>query len=136
MKYIKYRSGYKYQLAEDFKTVIDIHPPNPILTDFILLEPDGALFIRSGYPWDGPSGPTIDTKSFMRGSLVHDCIYQLIRQGYLPAETRKQADIELRRICREDGMCKIRAWYVYQGVRWAAGFAAAPKNRKRVRIAP
>jgi hypothetical protein len=137
MKYIHYRSGYKYQLAADFSIVVDVHPTEPIETEFIRLEPDGTLFIRSGYAWDGPSGPTIDTKkTFMRGSVVHDALYQLIRFKKLPPETREQADIALHQICREDGMCKLRAWYVFRSVRRLAGFAADPANKKRVFIVP
>ncbi len=136
MKYIQYRSGYKYQLAADYSEMVDIRPQDPIDTEFISLTPDGMLYINQGYAWDGPSGPTIDTRNFMRGSLVHDALYQLIRENHLPAGARAQADAELKRICRKDGMCKIRAWYVYRGVRRAAGFAADPRHRKIVRIAP
>lgn len=69
---IKYRDGYKYQLSEDYQTVIEIKPVEFILTEYIRLDIDGTLSIKEGYAWDGPSGPTVDTKNFMRGSLVHD----------------------------------------------------------------
>ena len=52
----------------------------------------------------------------MRGSLVHDALYQLMRDGYLPLKTREYADWLLREICIEDGMSKIRADWVYMGV--------------------
>jgi hypothetical protein len=136
MKTIRYRSGYKYQLAETYAVETVIRPAEKIVTDFIVLEPDGLLAMQAGYAWDGPSGPTIDTKSFMRGSLVHDAFYQLMRNGYLPATCREDADQELHRICREDGMCRFRAWYVLLGVRHGAGFAASPKAKKEIRTAP
>ncbi len=30
-----------------------------------------------------PNGPTIETKTFMRASLVHDALYQLMREEHL-----------------------------------------------------
>ena len=75
--YIKYRSGYKYQLVEEYQVRVSLIPENDIKTDFIELSTEGMLIIKKGYAWDGPSGPTIDTPNFMRGSLVHDALYQL-----------------------------------------------------------
>lgn len=75
------------------------------------------LHIAEGYTWDGPSGPTIDTPSFMRGSLVHDALYDLIKAGHLPKSARRHADRVLYLICREDGMSWFRAQYVWLGVR-------------------
>lgn len=55
--------------------------------------------------------------TLMRGSLVHDALYQLMRENHLDEDRwRPTADDILRRLCREDGMSAIRAWYVYQGV--------------------
>jgi len=149
MDQIYYRSGYKYQLAESYSTSVVIRPeagekpsersfhgPGGIETEYIDLSADGLLTIRAGYAWDGPSGPTRDTKSFMRGSLVHDALYQLMRNNHLPSSCREDADQELHRMCREDGMNRFRAWYVLLGVRKGAGFAAAPKAKKQIRTAP
>jgi hypothetical protein len=136
MKQIKYRNGYKYQLVEEYSVEVSVRPAEQIDTDYIALSPAGLLTVKKSYAWDGPSGPSIDTKSFMRGSLVHDALYQLMRDGYLPALCREPADLELHRICREDGMSKLRAWYVLLGVRKFADFAAAPESRKPVLEAP
>ena len=135
-KRIIYKSGYKYQLVESCLYQTKIHPRNDIDVPYISLRKDGLLFVKAAYAWDGPSGITIDTKSFMRGSLIHDALYQLIRMGYLELTDRAQADKELYTICLEDGMCKIRAWYVYQCVKQFAQFAALPKNKKRLQDAP
>jgi hypothetical protein len=123
-------------LAESYSTSVVICPDEKIETDFVDLDTDGALMIKKGYAWDGPSGPTRDTKSFMRGSMVHDALYQLMRNNLLPSSCREDADQELHRICREDGMNRFRAWYVLLGVRKGAGFAANPKSRKLTRTAP
>lgn len=56
--------GYKYQLAEDDWLQTNIIPPSPIDLQFITLDMTGRLGLRSGYASDGPSGPTIDTKSY------------------------------------------------------------------------
>ena len=136
MKKIFYRSGYKYQLAETYSGSVVIRPDEKIETDFIDLDTEGTLTIKKGYAWDGPSGPTRDTKSFMRGSMVHDALYQLMRNSLLPSSCREDADQELHRICIEDGMNRFRAWYILLGVRKGAGFAASPKSRKSVRVAP
>jgi hypothetical protein len=63
----------------------------------------------------------------MRGSLVYDALYRLMRKEKLPRSCRNPADLELHKICREDGMCKFRAWYVLFVVRKFASFAASAK---------
>lgn len=136
MDCIKYKKGYKYQLAETYNIKTDIKPSEHILTHFIDLTTNGTLIIRKGYAWDGPSGPTLDTKNFMRGALIHDALFQLMRQGHLSQKYRKFADRLLQKICREDGMNKLRAWYVYQGVHLGGKFAADPANKKQVIKAP
>lgn len=90
------------------------------------------LIIGEGYAWDGPSGPSIDTKDFMRGSLVHDALYQLLREGVIDHEReafRKWSDAELYNICVEDGMPRWRAWYVWLAVRLFGGPAAGMDER-------
>lgn len=133
---MKYRSGYKYQLAETYTVLIGICPDAWIETDFLRLEPDGTLTIRAGYAWDGPSGPAIDTRSAMRGSLVHDALYQLIRMELLPPSFRALADEEYRGLCLEDGMGKIRAWVQFTALRWFGVSSATPGKVKPVHVSP
>jgi len=130
---IYYRAGYKYQLAADYTVATSI-VGFAVSTQFIFLTPDGIITIKNGYAWDGPSGPTVDTPTFMRGSLVHDAFYQLLRDQLLPQRVRLKADKELRRMCREDGMSAIRAWWVYNGVRF--GGAEAARKAQQVLTAP
>ena len=137
MECIAYRSGYKYQLQEDYVTTIDIKPGAAITTAFIELTTDGMLTVKKGYAWDGPSGPAIDTLNFMRGSLVHDALYQLMREGYLHKDKYLEtADRLLQKMCKEDGMSSLRAWWVYQGVRFGGYPSADPANDKPVIRAP
>ena len=135
-KYIIYKKGYKYQTVISISYHSQVFPEKDIFTSYIHLHKSGLLWIKSGYAWNGASGPTIDTKNFMRGPLVHDALYQFIRMGHLDIEWREQADRELYKICIEDGMCPLRAWYVYQSVKRFAKFAALPKNRKPLITAP
>lgn len=87
-----------------------------------------ALLIKAGYAWDGPSGPTLDTPSFMRGSLVHDVLYQLMRERQIPRSFRRDADQILVDICKQDGMSWIRRRWVYAAVRLFGGKFAKPRN--------
>ena len=133
---IKYKSGFKYQLVGNYSAQTNITAGKSIKIEFIELTATGLLTIKSGYAWDGPSGPTVDTKSFMRGSLCHDCFYQLIRMGLLEPIWREPADQELKKMCLEDGMNRLRAWYVYKSVQVGGKTAASPESRKKVHKAP
>ncbi|RHX92031.1 hypothetical protein [Leptospira stimsonii] len=136
--------NYKYQLVKnyDYRTSIKTNSSMQIgLPDvkiFLELSPDGLLKIDSGYAWDGPSGPTIDTKNFMRGSLVHDALYQLMREEKLDRKRyRESADKILKEICLEDGMSSFRANYVYQFVRRFGESSAMHKDEtKEWEVAP
>ena len=133
MRYISFKKGYKYQLAHNYEYKTKIRGQF-IQNGYLTLDEKGILFINKGYAWDGPSGPTIDTLTFMRGALIHDALYQLIRSNKLPRVYRKEADLELFKICLEDGMNKFRAKYVYYAVRLFAGFAV--KKQKEIIVAP
>lgn len=140
--HILYRAGYKYQLTAPYvlqtgfelATVVEHGPHDDY---FIRLTPTGILHIARGYAWDGPSGPAIDTKNFMRGSLVHDALYQLMREDLLDRTAwRKPADELLREICIEDGMTWLRAQWVYFAVREFAEAASRPGGGSGVMTAP
>lgn len=79
-------------------------PPNPI----------DSIKIAAGYAWDGATKAT-DPAEFMRTSAVHDALYQMGREGLLPASARAAADEIMRKVAIMDGFPKWRAW-----TRWAA----------------
>ena len=113
---------YKYELTELFRVQTGILPVRDhyapyLIGHYVSLAEEGILLLGKGYAWDGASGPAMDTQSIMRGALVHDGLYQLMREGGLPLSYRKPADKLLRKMCREDGMMWIRAWWVYLAVR-------------------
>jgi hypothetical protein len=126
---IRYGTGYRYQLRAPYAVLlpemrgaVDL----PVVTDWLEFDSDGWLRIRAGYAWDGASGPTFDSKSSMRGSLVHDSLYQMMRRGRISAEWRPVADKVFHRMCKEDGMLPPRAWLWYHAVRIFASPAADP----------
>lgn len=131
---IYYKSGYKYQLDSDYIYYLSFDILIPIEKDFFFINQD-EMIIKKGYAWDGPSGPSFDTKNFMRGSLVHDVLYQAIREKELPSSYRELADKELYLICRKDGMSRFRAWYVLKAVR-LFGDNVLAKGPKLVHVAP
>jgi len=126
---------YKYQLMKDYKIDIGLEVEEDIEMSFIALTADGELTIKNRYAWDGPSGPTIDTRTFMRGSLVHDALYQLMREEKLDyREHREYADDLLKKICLDDDMSEFRAWYVHKSVRKFGEKSARPSPKPQDEI--
>ena len=135
---ITYRDlpNWKYQLLQNWHVdtkMTGYHVENPMF----ILRKTGRLTVLRGYAWDGPSGPTIDTKTFMRASVVHDVLYQCMREGQLPRSVRKLADQELVRFAKMDGMNPVRRFYAYWSLRvFAGGAAKLIRKPMKVHIAP
>ncbi len=141
--HLKYRKIYKYQTYEDqmFETYVkpeftNFIPVNADIDDpdkpdpWVVLYPNGDIWIKKGYSWNGASGPTIDTEDSMTGSLVHDALYQLTKEGFLHMRFRKLADLTFRDWCRHDGMGKFRSSIWYLAVR-IFGRSHAKKRKLR-----
>jgi len=117
-----YRSlnPWKYELLAPYSQDLPsaFHEPGrEFLTAYLRLGPT-YLTANAYYAWDGASGPTIDSPSTMRASLVHDALYQLIRLGALPRSAKGAADQLLHDLLIEDGMSRVRAWYWLRAVSW------------------
>ena len=120
---------YLYRLVKTYRVKVDLKGKYNVTSPFISLDRTGMLTIRAGYAWDGPSGPAINTDSFMRASLVHDALYQLMRMRLIPWERERiMADKQMRVHCVEDGMWRIRAWWAYHGVRIGGQSSATPAD--------
>ncbi len=125
MEPILYRclAKYKYQLMKTISIKLDINIPESVNTPFIRLGRTGKLTVKKGYSWDGASGPTIDSSKTKRASLVHDALYQLMREELLDESWRKYADTVLRELLITDDMWGPRASTWYRMVRWFGGKA-------------
>lgn len=131
---IRYREGYRYQLAhEHLHPLPDAFKSYAINTRFFGII-DGCLVIRTGYAWDGATW-AIDTKTGMRGSLIHDVLCQACRMGFITPNLKEAIDRELQRICIEDGMMKLRAWSWYQATNRLGAFGIDPNNRREIHTA-
>ena len=62
--YRKYHHAYKYELTENYTLAIESTANISYHSAYLELLA-GKLTIYKGYMWDGPSGPTFDTKTFM-----------------------------------------------------------------------
>jgi hypothetical protein len=131
---MKYRKGYRNQLAETYTIQLpyNLWPPAPIVDEFFGIDCDGFAVIAKGYAWDGASGPTADIprQQIMVPSLVHDMLCQLDRAGHLTSvpDARKHADELLYTMLRERGMNPIRARLWYWGVRFGSTMEGGPKE--------
>jgi len=131
MAQIKYKKGYKYQLAEKYQHNINI-AGFEVNEPFFTLSVAGHLTVYAGYAWDGASGG-IDTPSIMRGSLVHDVLCQMVAHDLLPGELQWKIDCILHRLCLHDGMLGLRAWYVYKAVRLHFRGGNKPQQRPTIK---
>ncbi len=119
--------GWKYQLSEPYTCGTEVFPDagaSSVENSWIHLSSEGVITIEKDYCWDGPSGPTRDDETNMRASVVHDALYQLLREGEITQSWRKGADLAFYRICLEDGMSPFRARYFYWALRLFGASAA------------
>ena len=120
--------NFKYRLAEDLVVNLEtIRPRLKVVLGQVQLSEDGTLKISEGYLWNGSSGPTIDTESTMRASLVHDAIYSLMAAGALPSSYRHKADDIYLKLCLEDGMPRWRAKTHFYALKFFGGNHAIPR---------
>jgi len=135
MKLYYQKVTYYYKITRPYKIRTNVRGYECV-TPFIRLDKDGVLYVSKDYAWDGPSGPTVDTKSSLAASLVHDVFYQLMRLGLLPRSCRAEADKELRRIGIDKGMFPPRAEMWYIAVRSCAGDAVKKGTEPKEEVAP
>lgn len=93
-----------------------------LVTPNVTLLASGMLFIREGYVWDYGTW-AIDTPAVIVASLVHDALCDLIAQGELPLQARKDADLFYRKMLKEGGMSWFRRQVQYFSIRgYVLGF--------------
>ena len=133
---MKYRDGYKYQLTEQLLFETDIRPGRNVRSRWVELDKCGILRVREGFAWDGASGPVFDRLANMRGGCIHDALYYLMRNGHIPRNLWRAADLEYAKALREDGAWRITVAVDLFGLKLAAGRAAHPRDKKRILTAP
>lgn len=118
MRYM-FTGVYKYKLLETIECDLDYDFPT-FDFDWFHVE-DKKIIVKEGYAWDGASGPTFDTRSVLKPSLIHDCLYQAIRLGLLSNSYRKTADLQFRHHLIRNGCFPLRAFLFYFGLRLFGG---------------
>jgi len=136
--YYRKLGSHLYPIEKDFFTQTRIYPKETVATlnGLLILTKHGVLIERCGYVCDGPSGPTFDTKSSIRGGFVHDGGYRLMRRGLVSLDTRIIWDEHICEICIEDKMWVWRANSWYKMLRLWGKKNASPKNVRPILIAP
>ena len=133
--YLFFVDGFRYQVEEDFIIIIeDFRPDTTIINEFFEFYTDGTLLIKRGFAWDGPSGPTIDTKNGHVAAIVHDVFYRCIRKGYLPLSIKPISDKIFYKLLRKKGMFVLRAYLWYLGVK-LFGMKACTTPSRIIKIA-
>jgi len=100
---------------------------------FFRLEPGGILNVKKGYRWDGPTPPGKMAKPddyeqiLMRATVVHDTLYDLMREGELDDaclfggangfENQLVADNSFYRIALEDSGSRSKTGGWWYGIR-------------------
>ena len=116
VKYIKLPTSWKYELAEPEIFTLPKSVGTSVIEAKHIVIVGRVIRINEGYRWNGPSF-AIDTENAMRASLLHDAMYDLMKQGLLDQKWRRIADKMYRRILKADGMSWFRRWYHWVGVR-------------------
>ena len=135
MKQIKYiKKKTKYRLEEEYSAmtgIIGYEAETPLIKLTLI----GKLTVRYGYGFD-PSGPTIDTKSSLRGSLEHDAFFELMRLGLIPLSEMDYINDRLENVCKKDGMLDFRAEAWDFMLDMVGKSSADPKNNPEILTAP
>ncbi len=108
--------GSDYELTEDMSIYLRDFNCLPDIDHQYFYMRNGWLVIKAGYRWNGINYfPT--TKRNIRGSLFHDCLYQIMQLGILPSLWQYDSDRVFDKIMKEDKECGLYRNFLYYGVR-------------------
>lgn len=131
---MKYKSGYRYKLDEAYLHELPFDVFDASINGWVVIV-DHRLAVANGYAWDGAStGLPWTPKKWLRPSLVHDALYQLIREGKLPMERRADADMVFYQLLRENQVNVLLAFPAYLAVRLFGNYCL--RKGKKMKEAP
>lgn len=118
--------GWKYKnesmVVESVKELCELM----VVFPFIALQ-NGFITILSQYAWNGASFFLFSwfgtPNSWLIPSLIHDALYQLMREGKLDAKYRPVVDAIFYRLLRERGVWYPIARLAYYAVRIGGNYA-------------
>ncbi len=128
---MKYKSGYRYVSQET--VLVNVGPAlhAPVSSAFASIAAE-KLCVMAKYAWDGASFTPFKwlgtPKAWLTPSLVHDALYQLIRDGLMDRQYREAADRLFRDMLIERGVWRWVAWVAYYAVRVGGNFAVRQTN--------
>ena len=144
MKY-SYTHHYKYKLEETEMRQTDI-TGYEFDNRYMSMLPNGQLFVKAGYTWDGSSIPhkkilqaftlgLYDPDRYCKvASLIHDALCQAIREGLLSRHKKISADIIYYDMCVEGGMSGRQARRRYEALRKFGDSGIEPEKNPRNKI--
>lgn len=135
MVVMKYTAGWKYKTEEDIEvTVPEMGLVSAEHTLYILLL-SRELRISKSYAWNGASFVLFKwfgtPESWMVPSLIHDALYQLMRESKLTPTYRRTVDGIFYRLLRERGVSWVVAIVAYWAVRLGGNYAMRHGARVR-----
>jgi hypothetical protein len=123
---MKYSDGWKYKTEAQERADVPELAKLTLQTGYVDLC-DGVLTVESEYPWDGASFILFywfgTPKKWMVPSLIHDALYQLMRESKLESSYRKTVDGIFYRLLRERGVSWPVAKAAYYCVRVGGNYA-------------
>lgn len=127
MKFSKVQ--YKYCVEENEVVKTRLRPcKSANIPGYLHLSIDGTLIISYRYAWDGITNG-VNLKCNRTAGLVHDALYQLMREGELDLSFKTQCDEELRDIMASNGAPQFLANFFFFMVQ-KFGNAFATKKKK------
>ena len=135
---LKYKSGYAYYTTEALEVPVDFACPDfplAVVSDTWLWCRQGRLVIRARYAWDGASFVLFrwvgTPGAWLLPSLVHDALYQALREGKLWRQYRDEIDRLFCRQLQARGVSWVVSMVAYWCVRVGGNFAVRKTNPVR-----
>jgi len=127
---VKYIKDIKYQITENTIFHIRLRPKERIISEWGIIYKSGKVWIRKDFTNDGGTFAR-DNKRAMSGFLLHDFLFYLMRNGFLPQSYIEEAGNEMERQHKKDGVWKFRRKYLnYFAARFGAKYASPEYRRK------